>query len=301
MKSIQVLHIDAFTTIPNKGNPAGVVIDAAHLSEQDMQEIAYQVGFNETSFVWPSDKADLRIRYFTPGHEMDLCGHATIATLYALKEEGFFQGRDQIKVETNVGVLPMTFAYMEDGRVTIQMSQAEPAFIHFNGDVERLAASIGLCTEDIDSRWPIVYGSTGIWTVIIPVKKLERFADMIPHNEQFPDILQEMPRASLHPFCLETVDPQAFMHARHYSSVYSGTVEDPATGTASGVLGAYYLTYIQPERNAADFLIEQGLEIGHDARIQVSAVKELDHIQVSIIGTAVRVKEMQIEYGIGPK
>ena len=301
MKSIQVLHIDAFTTIPNKGNPAGVVIDAAHLSEQDMQEIAYQVGFNETSFVWPSDKADLRIRYFTPGHEMDLCGHATIATLYALKEEGFLRGRDQITVETNVGVLPMTFAHTEEGRVTIKMNQAEPEFIPFNGDVERLAASIGLCTEDIDSRWPIVYGSTGIWTVIIPVKKLERFADMIPHNEQFPDILQEMPRASLHPFCLETVDPQAFMHARHYSSVYSGTVEDPATGTASGVLGAYYLTYIQPERTEADFLIEQGLEIGRDGRIRVSAVREPDHIQVSISGTAVRVKEMQIEYGIFSK
>lgn len=77
MKNIKVLHYDAFSQYPNKGNPAGVVLGADQLSDSDMQSIAHEVGFNETVFVVASDKADLRLRYFTPGHEINLCGHAT--------------------------------------------------------------------------------------------------------------------------------------------------------------------------------------------------------------------------------
>ena len=83
-KTVIVKHIDAFSTIPNKGNPAGVVLDGENYTDQEMQEIAKKVGFNETAFVVPSTKADFRIRFFTPGHEMNLCGHATMGTIYAL-------------------------------------------------------------------------------------------------------------------------------------------------------------------------------------------------------------------------
>ncbi|MGY3189277.1 PhzF family phenazine biosynthesis protein [Lysinibacillus sp. TE18511] len=68
MKIVTVHHYDAFSTIPNKGNPAGVVVEGDQYSEIEMQDIAEQVGFNETAFAQKSDKADLRIRYFTPGH-----------------------------------------------------------------------------------------------------------------------------------------------------------------------------------------------------------------------------------------
>ena len=84
---IKVHHYDAFSNTPNKGNPAGVVLDANDLTELEMQDIAQQVGFNETAFVQNSDFADFKLRYFTPGQEMNLCGHATMATLYALKQQ----------------------------------------------------------------------------------------------------------------------------------------------------------------------------------------------------------------------
>lgn len=88
MNNIKVLHYDAFSSYPNKGNPAGVVLEADHLSESEMQSIAHKVGFNETVFVVSSDVADLRLKYFTPGHEINLCGHATMASLFALKTKG---------------------------------------------------------------------------------------------------------------------------------------------------------------------------------------------------------------------
>ena len=88
MKQVDVLHIDAFSYIPNKGNPAGVVLNGHDFTEYEMQAIAKEVGFNETAFVVPSQVADYRIRFFTPGHEMNLCGHATMGTVFALHQNG---------------------------------------------------------------------------------------------------------------------------------------------------------------------------------------------------------------------
>ena len=67
MKTVQVFHYDAFTTKPDKGNPAGIVLNGYDLSEREMQEVARKVGFNETVFAVHSDVADIRLRYFTPG------------------------------------------------------------------------------------------------------------------------------------------------------------------------------------------------------------------------------------------
>ncbi|MDB4868336.1 MAG: PhzF family phenazine biosynthesis isomerase [Cohnella sp.] len=85
MSGTQVLHYDAFSRIPGKGNPAGIVRDAEGLQQWEMQQIAASVGFNETTFVLPSQVADVKLKYFTPGHEMDLWGTASgVMGAYAL-------------------------------------------------------------------------------------------------------------------------------------------------------------------------------------------------------------------------
>ena len=67
MKTVKVSHYDAFTKIAGKGNPAGVIFEAASYTTEEMQEIARQIGFSECAFILPSQKADLQLRYFTPG------------------------------------------------------------------------------------------------------------------------------------------------------------------------------------------------------------------------------------------
>ncbi|WP_123041878.1 PhzF family phenazine biosynthesis protein [Cohnella candidum] len=295
MSGIKVLHYEAFSRIPGKGNPAGIVEDADGMPDAEMQRIAAAVGFNETTFIQTSRTADARLRYFTPGHEMDLCGHATVATLYHLKTNGWFADKDRITVETRVGDLPMEFLREPDGAWSIRMMQDRPKFEPFGGDRAALARSIGLEERDLHPDLPIVYGSTGIWTLLVPIRDKEAFTRMKPDNRRFPEILTERPRASVHPFGLETEDPEAFMHARHFSSAFSGTVEDPVTGTAAGVKGAYALTYLEPERESASFLVEQGLEIGRDGRVKVEVRRLKDEgIEVRITGSAVFVKEFTV-------
>lgn len=295
MKTVRVFHYDAFSSKPNKGNPAGVVLDADGLTEKEMQDIAMKVGFNETSFPMESDIADLRIRYFTPGHEMNLCVHATMATIHALKTRGLLD-KDELMIETGAGVLPIKIHATAGPDIYITMKQAAPQFEAFNGDKAGLASSLGLDIEDLESELPIVYGSTGLWTLLVPVKERSSFKRMKANNSLFPQLLKEMPRASVHPFCLETYDNDAHMHARHFSSPFSGTLEDPVTGTASGVMGAYYAKYIKDDlEDEVHLLIEQGHEIGKDGRVHVTATKNDGTYDIEITGNAVYVKEFEVE------
>ncbi|MGD6855962.1 PhzF family phenazine biosynthesis protein [Bacillus infantis] len=293
MTKVNIKHVDAFSSIPGKGNPAGVVLNGGDYTDQQMLAIAAAAGFNETAFVFPSEKADFRIRYFTPGHETNLCGHATMGTVYALKMTGRLE-KQNFTIETHAGILPIQL-HEEDEQLLITMQHTEPQFQSFKGSKPDLAASIGLQEEDLHPDFPIVYGSTGVWTLIVPIKKLSSFTKMKPDANEFPKVLSEMPKASVHPICFEVRDHENDMHARHFSSPYSGTVEDAATGTASGVMGAYYKKYVNKDLNLpATLIVEQGHEINKDGRVYVH-IKGDGQQEISISGTAVFVKDFEVE------
>ncbi|MGH0925051.1 PhzF family phenazine biosynthesis isomerase [Bacillus pacificus] len=297
MKTINVFHYDAFTNKPNMGNPAGIVLEADGLTEEEMQIIAEKVGYNETTFVLSSEVGDIRMRYFTPGFEMDLCGHGTVGTLYALREKGLLEEKSNLTIETKAGILPIQIGVNENGETFIKMRQAAPQFKEFTGSKEELAHSIGLEVNDLDVSLPIVYGSTGNWTVIVPIKNLDACERMNPNNAAFPSVLKEIPNASIHPICLETYDEQAQMHGRHFSSAYAGTIEDPVTGTASGVMGAYYAMYLEKDfDHEMELIVEQGQEIHKDGRVTVYVTKAEGNanLQIDIAGTAVYVKEFEV-------
>ncbi|CAM4397274.1 PhzF family phenazine biosynthesis protein [Paenibacillus tarimensis] len=293
---MQVYHYDAFSKIPGKGNPAGVVLDAGHLTDEEMQAAAKAIGFNETTFILPSEAADFTFKYFTPGHEMNLCGHGTMGAVRCMMDQGLLEGKSVVTIETKAGILPIELQQVPE--YPLVMKQAAPQFKSYAGNKQALMESIGLTLDDLDESMPIVYGSTGTWTLLIPVKELSAFAAMKPDNARFPALLEEMPRTSLHPFCMQTLHEDAVTHARHFSSPYSGTIEDPVTGTASGVMGAYYLTYIEPQLNSAELTIEQGHEMGRDGKVRVRVSRsENQAIDVQIAGNAVCVRSFTVDIG----
>lgn len=294
MKSIKVYHYDAFSKKPNKGNPAGVVLNGDDLTETEMQDVAFKVGFNETAFPIASDRADLRIRYFSPKQEMELCGHATMATIYALKTNGWLENKTELTIETNAGVLPIRITKNEQKEIHITMKQALPQFKKFEGSTYDLAKAIGIEEVDFDDELPIMYGSTGAWTLLIPIKSLDIFNKMEPNNKVFSSILNEIPNASVHPFCLESYYEEADMHGRHFSSTFSGTIEDPVTGTASGVMGAYFAKYIKKESDMPiNLIVEQGQEMNKDGQVIVNVA---ENNEIEITGNAVYVKEIDISF-----
>ncbi len=131
---VKVAYYEAFSDIPGKGNPAGVVFDSDDLTKDQMLSIAKKVGFNETAFLLKSDKADLRIRFFTPGHEMDLCGHGTVASIYGLMNRNNITSSQDLSIETLAGVLSINYEHQQR---EIKMAQASAEFIEFQGDLDQ--------------------------------------------------------------------------------------------------------------------------------------------------------------------
>lgn len=141
-------------------------------TEDEMQIIAERAGYSETSFIRKSESVDLELRYFTPGHEMNLCGHATVASLYALCEKGMLESGKTYSIQTKAGILPVKISE-KDGSIHITLERVAPQFKPFTGDRGKLANALGIADEDFHEDLPIVFGSTGIWTAIVPLKSLE--------------------------------------------------------------------------------------------------------------------------------
>ena len=290
MKNIKVSIVEAFARQVKMGNPAGVIFNADSLTESQMQNIAKIMGLNESVFILKSAVADMRLRYFTPNHEMNLCGHGTIASISEFMKKNHTKKSTSLTVETLAGIINVDY---DRNLNEVTMTQSQAKFKTFDGSLSELMSSIGLSINDLDKNYPAVYGSTGTWTILIPIKHLESFERMIPATRKFSEILREIPTASVHPFSLETIYSHNNMHGRHFSASYSGTIEDPVTGTASGVMGAYYIKYIKDIQNV-ELMIEQGQEMGRDGQVKVYASKINDNIEVKISGTSVFVKEINL-------
>ena len=132
MRKIEIKQIDAFTESPFQGNPAGVVLRAEGLTSRQMQKIAKEMNLSETAFVVKRrNQQFFGVRFFTPEREVDLCGHATIATFYALSETGEIQPSTpyaEVLQETKAGLLPVRIFFKQKHPRMILMGQAAPLF-----------------------------------------------------------------------------------------------------------------------------------------------------------------------------
>lgn len=296
-KKIRVLHFDVFTAQPGKGNPAGIVLFPDCLDGSEMQEIATSAGFNDTAFVVSSSAADFGIRYFSPKKEVELCGHATIAAATAMRAAGILKesGEIDFTLETRAGILPIKINTALEEPLVL-MSQASSRFQEFRGNRVLLLQVLGISEDDLHPTLPIIYGSTGRWTLIVPMRSLIAVQHMQPQTARFPEALCDMPDASIHPFCLEAIGCGVHVHARHFSAPSSGTVEDPVTGTASGVLGAYYQAFVAKQSDAPQpIVIEQGYEVGREGRVLVWIERCKDNYAVRIGGFAVLAGELMVD------
>lgn len=257
--------VDAFTGKPLSGNPAGVVLDADWLSEEEMQAIAREVNASETVFVMsPSlpGSADFRTRFFSPVREVDLCGHATVAAFYLLGELGRLartvppkpispqpgQGKmgtgleTLVRQETRAGVFPVEVQFDADGHVSaVFMGQPQPEFRPFTGSLETLAAALGTTAAAVErSGLPVGCACTGLWHLMVPVAGLDVLRSLNPDHAALARLNEAAGVLTTHVFTMETISAGSTAHARSFAPLL-GITEDPQTGTASGALAAYLL------------------------------------------------------------
>ena len=297
MKTIQIKQVDAFTTIPFGGNPAGVVTDAMGLTTDEMQRIAKEMNLSETAFVFPSNdqNADYFIRFFTPKSELPLAGHPTIATVHALIEEGKIVLDSSHKViwqETQAGTLPIEIDSESDGSYTITMTQSMPKFETLTFSPEHLAKMLGIDEAYIDIRYPVQKVSTGIYWLVVPVVNLAAMQKMRPNLDAVANLSRSEILTGITAFSMETEDPKCDMHARTFAP-NEGVAEDPVCGTGNGCLGAYAVENdIIHCEGKITLTNEQGIELNRPGKVYVTVegkAKKITKIQVG--GKAITVLE----------
>lgn len=262
-----VLRYSAFTTDPAGGNPAGVVLDASDLSDDEMLGIAAKVGYSETAFVVPRTEREFDVRYFSPKAEVPFCGHATIATSVALAERigdgplTFHTPAGEITIETSGGNASLT-------SVPTSTSPADPALV-----ADALEA---LGYKEIGDG-PVHVGFGGARHLLIPLKDREQLRELDYDFDALRDLMLAHDLTTVHLFWRESAD---LVHARDPFPV-GGVVEDAATGAAAAAFGGYLRDLEGPQR----FVISQGEDMGRPSRLEVDATR--DDRRVTVTGAAV--------------
>ncbi|MFW6018536.1 MAG: PhzF family phenazine biosynthesis protein [Halapricum sp.] len=261
--------VDAFTDEPTDGNPAGLVPEADGLEADQMGALANELGASETAFVLDSDVADRRLRYFTPETEVDLCGHATIASHAWLYEHGVIEAGDHT-VETDVGVLDIRVE--ADG--TVWMTQNEPTVTELDVDPARVADALGTEADAIRAvGLPIARTSTGLPFLAVPIEYFSHLSAMEPDMRAIERLCETHDATGIYVFTFDTLEGESTLHGRMFAPG-AGVEEDPVTGTASGAVGAY-LAHQGALEDTTAMTFEQGHFLNRPGTVSVSVDPEV--------------------------
>lgn len=288
--NIQVFTVNAFTKNKAGGNPAGVVVAGDGLSVEDMQYIATQMGLSETAFLQSSASADYKIRYFTPAAEVDLCGHATIASFALLVQKNIIN-KGSFTIETKAGILPVR---VEGEKVFL--TQNNPEFSQ-QLDKKDIALSLNISETDIMDDLPIEIVSTGLKDILISVKNNEVLQSLQPDFNTIEEISVKHQVVGYHVFTLDT-NTKANAFCRNFAPLYDIN-EESATGTASGALTGYLHKHRLIDQASTSLIFEQGHAMNAPSeiisRFKVDSHNEIQTLEVGGKGIYLSSKWIEVQ------
>ncbi|MBK5283280.1 MAG: PhzF family phenazine biosynthesis protein [Nitrospiraceae bacterium] len=300
-RSLKFYQVDVFTRQPFGGNPVAVFPEAQGLTDYQLQQIAREMNLSETVFVLaPTNQAAVvRLRMFTPTQEIPFAGHPVLGTFYVLAQLGLIavtDGVTRLMQECNIGLFPVEI-HAREGQVTrVMMTQPKPLFLGSVEETEDLfdiAEALGLSINQIvGTKKPVMMVSTGLPVLIVPVRTLTAVRSIVPDAAAIVGVCERLGTNGITVFTTMTVEDHATVHTRMFAPAI-GILEDPATGSASGAMGAYLvhngLVEVGP---MTELIVEQGYEIERPSRILVQVESEDDAIQsVKVGGQVVMVVE----------
>ncbi|MGV9567922.1 PhzF family phenazine biosynthesis protein [Streptomyces sp. NPDC003480] len=282
----EVLRYTAFSSAPDGGNPAGVVLDATGLDDSDMLAIAADLGYSESAFLTapPGDLGGQEgraysIRYFSPKAEVPFCGHATVATAVALAER---IGPGELVFATRAGAVPVEVA-VEGGTVRATLTSVEPHIEEIaDADLTEALAALDWPAADLDPTFPPHIAFAGARHLVLTAATRARLADLA---YDFARLEALMHRLDLTTLQLVWRESATVFHVRDPFPV-GGVVEDPATGAAAAAFGAYARELgLVPED--AVLTLHQGEDLGRPGELTVTLRAGDPRVRVSGTGTRI--------------
>jgi trans-2,3-dihydro-3-hydroxyanthranilate isomerase len=299
-RAYEFVQLDVFTQTPLTGNQLAVFTDARGLDDREMQSIAREMNFSETTFILPrdpvtEDKEGNKVRIFTVAEELPFAGHPTLGTalqLYASDSGPDSEKADEIALDLKAGKIPVRFTpnsknagrEQVDGQVFGEMRQRDPEFgVTFTR--EEVARVIGIAADEIPSEWPIQVVSTGLAFAIVGIRNQKILTNLNFSPAKATEFLKNSDAKFFYFVCPQRNEKRLEVRARMF--MYGG--EDPATGSAAGCAASWMVQH-GIANNDEQVLIRQGVEMQRPSEIHVRATRDGQGVtNVRVGGYAVEV------------
>ena len=277
--------LDVFTDQAFGGNQLAAFADAPlDLTAGMMQRIAKELNLSETTFVFPPLDArhDFRLRIFTPAAELPMAGHPTIGSAWLLRHIGAIAAAGSLVFEEGVGPVEVLLSRKEDGAPgKVWMRQVAPNFLDVFEDRRAVAEMLSLDESDLHDGAPAQVLSSGLPFLFVALKTL----DAARRARLRPDRWQTLLRGGVAAGVFVTTTETQFAGSTAHSRMFApglGIAEDPATGSASGPLGAYLLRYGLAECD--EMISEQGIEMGRTSFVHIRVERDGDGVKSARVG-----------------
>lgn len=281
--SVPIYFLDVFAEKPLEGNQLAVVFDAGELSSEQMQAIAKETNFSETTFLTSREERNggYDVRIFTPDTELPFAGHPTLGTAYAIRKFLIEEDVEEVRLNLKVGQIPVRFIDNKDEGFA-WMRQKEPKFGEILNRSE-VAKALSLSDRDLDSDFDPKVVSTGVPTIVVPLISDDSLQKAKVDEASYGALLEKTGEALILAYCRGGYDEGQGLSVRVFCHCF-GIIEDPATGAAAGCLAAY----LAREKYLGDSRVEvatgQGYQIGRPSTLYLRSNDEGDSVVVEIGG-----------------
>ncbi|EKQ70149.1 phenazine biosynthesis protein PhzF family [Leptolyngbyaceae cyanobacterium JSC-12] len=289
MTNLSFYIVDVFAETKYAGNQLAVFTNAGTLSSDQMQAIAKEVNFSETTFILSPEQRQggYDVRIFTPAKELPFAGHPTLGTAFVLQQAVIQQPIEQVNLNLPVGQIPVTIA-VQNAEPDVLWMKTNPPTFGKTVTAEAIAPVLTLLPEDIDLRFPIQEVSTGLPFLMVPLKSLDALQRIHINTERLMMLVEALQAKQVFVFCPETRHPVNQFSARMFAPLL-GIPEDPATGSANSCFAGYLVEHNVLGSEAIAARVEQGYEIDRPSLLRLKAEKKNGKIAVAVGGTVVMV------------
>jgi trans-2,3-dihydro-3-hydroxyanthranilate isomerase len=288
MEKINYSIVDVFSQGKYTGNPLAVFKNVGKISESEMQQIAKEINYSETTFILSDSKNDggFDVRIFTPNEEVPFAGHPTLGTAFIIQNEVLEEPLDNLILNFKGGQIPVTFNNQDE---ILWMKQNEPTFGQIL-DPNKVSNVLNIDRENIDDQFPIQEVSTGLPVIIVPLKSLEAVKKVRINKEKYFGLIEHTDAKAIMVFSPEAYRSENDLNVRDFADYY-GIPEDAATGSANGCLASYLVKYKYFNKSEINIRVEQGYEIERPSLLFLKASDDNGKINVNVGGKVVKMAQ----------
>jgi trans-2,3-dihydro-3-hydroxyanthranilate isomerase len=276
--------VDVFAETRYSGNQLAVFRDTGKLTTSEMQRIAQEMHYSETTFITSEVERNgaYDVRVFTPDRELPFAGHPTLGTAYIVQSQVAKKPLAQVKLNLKVGHIPVTFSY-KGGKADVLWMRQKPPTFGKTFEPGPVAEFLGLNVTDIDPGFPIMEVSTGVPFLIVPLKDLDAVKRTSMDRAKYLKFAEGTESDIVLVFSRQTYNKENDLNVRVLGPSL-GIPEDPATGSGNGCLAAYLVKHRYSGGDRLDVRVEQGYEIGRKSLLLLKAEKKGGQIEVNVGG-----------------